>query len=580
MDIINRLKEIITPDMIIICVLVILLILFLSIFLRSLKTKKARKELETLENKYTELKNVPLSFKLNKAQALAKVSKDADEKILDYQKEFDQAQELLKQYSSLLAEVDDLVFSKKPKKAGEKVAIMLPVVNASEEAVRDLNKKLDDVLEQESTQRENINSLKEEFRSDKARLLGQRGVYHQSVEFLDSLVVDIENMFSVFEEWMFASEFNKAADKQVEIKHALEDFEKDLDVLPGYYEQVKVTLPGAVEELEYLYSSCKAKGVYLKHLDVEQQINIIKDMISEILEKLCVSNITGVQQTIDECEERLVNLKDKIDAETVAFESIHDRVNSLFERIKVLNGVIQKIKATYDRVYERFGFENWNEKIIGINEALDSLNEQRFRLEKLISENSVPYTTLLISCEELELDTVKLENEAKEMNQKLERACSDEVRAKKQLIKLQLIVNEIRIKISRNRLPSVSEKYDEDIIVANTLITDTRNILNVTPLDVDSLNDKLQEAIDYIYTLYNNVNNLVGMAVMVENAIVFGNKYRSEFSEVDSELTRAELCFTNGQYTRALKIAIAIIEKLHPGVYENMITKGNAATNG
>ncbi len=486
MDIINRLKEIITPDMIIICVLFILLILFLSIFLRSLKTKKARKELETLENKYTELKNVPLSFKLNKAQALAKVSKDADEKILDYQKEFDQAQELLKQYSSLLAEVDDLVFSKKPKKAGEKVAIMLPVVNASEEAVRDLNKKLDDVLEQESTQRENINSLKEEFRSDKARLLGQRGVYHQSVEFLDSLVVDIENMFSVFEEWMFASEFNKAADKQVEIKHALEDFEKDLDVLPGYYEQVKVTLPGAVEELEYLYSSCKAKGVYLKHLDVEQQINIIKDMISEILEKLCVSNITGVQQTIDECEERLVNLKDKIDAETVAFESIHDRVNSLFERIKVLNGVIQKIKATYDRVYERFGFENWNEKIIGINEALDSLNEQRFRLEKLISENSVPYTTLLISCEELELDTVKLENEAKEMNQKLERACSDEVRAKKQLIKLQLIVNEIRIKISRNRLPSVSEKYDEDIIVANTLITDTRNILNVTPLDVDS----------------------------------------------------------------------------------------------
>lgn len=88
------------------------------------------------------------------------------------------------------------------------------------------------------------------------------------------------------------------------------------------------------------------------------------------------------------------------------------------------------------------------------------------------------------------------------------------------------------------------------------------------------MNAKLKEAIDYIYTLYNSVNNLVGMSVMVENAILFGNKYRSEYPEIDSELTRAELCFTNGQYTKSLKIAISAIEKLHPGAYEKLLAQG------
>ena len=89
------------------------------------------------------------------------------------------------------------------------------------------------------------------------------------------------------------------------------------------------------------------------------------------------------------------------------------------------------------------------------------------------------------------------------------------------------------------------------------------------------LNGTLQEALDFIYKLYNNVNNIVGTVVMVENTIVFGNRYRSTYADIDSELTRSELCFRNGEYTQALTVAIATIEKIHPGNYESMI-KENA----
>ena len=118
--------------------------------------------------------------------------------------------------------------------------------------------------------------------------------------------------------------------------------------------------------------------------------------------------------------------------------------------------------------------------------------------------------------------------------------------------------------------------YEEDLRKANSLVREVGALLEASPLDIVVLNERCKEAIDFVYTLYNSVNNLVGMAIMVENTIVFGNRYRSTYPEVDSELTRAELCFRNGQYTKALKIAIQTIEKMHPGSYEKLIRKTSA----
>ena len=116
--------------------------------------------------------------------------------------------------------------------------------------------------------------------------------------------------------------------------------------------------------------------------------------------------------------------------------------------------------------------------------------------------------------------------------------------------------------LSHNKKP----KMKKLIVASNNAgkIKEIKEILTGIPLNITLLNTKLDEAIDFIYKLYNNVNNVVGMALMVENAIVFGNKYRSSYPEVDAELSKAEFAYLNGEYTQSLTIAIACIEKLFP----------------
>ncbi|MEG0685534.1 MAG: septation ring formation regulator EzrA, partial [Coprobacillus sp.] len=93
------------------------------------------------------------------------------------------------------------------------------------------------------------------------------------------------------------------------------------------------------------------------------------------------------------------------------------------------------------------------------------------------------------------------------------------------------------------------------------------------PVELSELSNRVDGARDVIYKLYDNVHNLIVTAEMVEEAIVFGNRYRSTFLEVNTELTKAEVLFRNGEYTKALSIAVDIIEKIQPGSYEELIKK-------
>lgn len=569
---VNRLKEIVSLDMIIYVLIALLVIIILSLVIRSLRVKRVKKELDSLELKYSELKSVPLSFKLNKATALAKVNHSISDQVNEYQNRFDLVQEKLKEFSVVLAELDDFVYSKKVKKANDKIEILKPIAASCEEEIYAVDALFDEVLEQENLQRANINMLKNEFRNLKRQLMENRGLYRQSVEYLDDYIVQVENMFSIFEEWMFASEFNKASDKQNEIKSSLEVLSNYLNELPAIYDHACIKIPHKEEEIAGLYANAFNQGVYLEHLEVKKNIEVISDMVADILLKLQEGNMDHVERVLEDCDTRLEQLTAQIEKENQAFDVIRANVNDLFSAIKKLNGEVQSIKDTYSRVQERFGFENLSGNLLELEDNLDSLNEMRFKLENILTQGSVPFSTLLVTYEKVENECKAIEKETLSIKTKLDNATSDEERAKKQLIKLQLITNEMCIKIAKRRLPSVDDKFESDIRNANVYIVEIKELLERVPLDVIALNKKLQEAIDYIYTLYNSVNNLVGMASMVENAILFGNKYRSDYPEIDSELTRAELCFTNGQYTKALKIAISVIEKLHPGAYEKLIS--------
>ena len=377
---INNLKEVVSPEMIIYAGIALLALIVISMMIRHLRIRKIREELDKFENKYAEFKGIPLSFKLNKATALSKVNKMIAEHIGEYQQKFDETQEYLKEFSVLLAELDDFVYSKKIKKSNQKIEELIPVVEKCGVAIHEVDGLFDEVLEQENMQRTNINVLKNSFREYKKILLNNRGAYRQSVETLDEKITQIENMFSIFEEWMFASEFNKASDKQEEIRAAMEELKNLLDVLPAMYEKSTIVIPNREEQIALIYTQAMQRGVYLTHLDVKKNLEVISDIVSDVLAKLCECKLDNVDTMLADCEVRLQQLEDLILKEESSFEIVSEKMNVLFARIKDLNVNVQNIKDVYTRVNERFGFEHLGGRLVEVDADLDALNNHRLSL--------------------------------------------------------------------------------------------------------------------------------------------------------------------------------------------------------
>lgn len=553
-------------------VIVVGLILIMLIIFTVLNTKKVKKQLNEAEMNYNSLKSIPLPFKLNKAVALSRVNAAVAESVERSRNEFDIVQEQLKEASVYLGEIDDLIYVHKVKQAKRQLKELQDLLEKSSVGVHKLSTSLDNILEQESAQREQINKLKNQFRIDKEIIRDNRENYNSGIDALEARVTSIEKMFSTFEEWMFASEFAKAGQQQVEISESMKELESLMDEFPALYEEAKISLPKAIDETGYVYAQARNQGVYLEHLEAKRNLETVTTMLKDDLGRLANGQIEGVMVSLLECEKRLQQLKEQIEREVKASEDFAVSYEPLLNDIQTMNENLIRLRDLYEQVKIRFGFENLNDALEGIDRMMSEILIARDKLKES-AVLAIPATTLMLSMNELKQQCKELIDELGKVKKKLDTACADEERAKNQLLKLQLIVNEITVKINKNRLPSISLKYEEDLRKANLIINEINCLLEATPLDVIRLNEKVKEAIDFVYTLFNSVNNLVGMAIMVENTIVFGNRYRSTYPEIDSELTRAELCFRNGQYTKALKIAIQTIEKLHPGSYEKLIRK-------
>lgn len=568
---INNLQNVMTPELILYIGSALIVVIVLTIVLRGLKKRGLKSNLVDLERQYNEIKGIPLAFKFNKAVALSRVNEAMMAKVNECQPQFDSVQESLKECGVLLAEADDLLYVHKNKAASRKMNALQKNLELCSNAANAVNQVLDEILEQESEQRGQINVLKEKFRAIKKLFADNRNAYHQSDEYIEKRFDAIEKKFSLFEEWMFASEFDKAHEQQNEIAKEIAELSDQLHVLPNLYEQARGVLPKAIDEIGLRYAQIKNKGVFLDHLEVQKNLDIISDQLKENIAKLRNGIVLDVKGNLNALGERLLSLQDLIVREDDAYTEIQEGMESTFQLIRSNNEAFEEIVLLYRRVNERFGFEDWSTRLENAQTQLEQMNVLRRKVEKRAMENVIASSTQLLEYRELVKGAQLFAKDINTMKKQLTTACSDEERAKKQLIKLQLILNEVRLKTACHRLPSISAQFNSDLEEGDSLIQRVKTVLENSPLDVQELNADLQEAIDFVYKLYNNANNLVGIAIMVENAIVFGNRYRSSFSEIDSELTRAELSFQNGEYTKALKIAIQCIEKMHPGIYEKLI---------
>ena len=549
--------------------LVIVAIILLIIIIKNTQKSNLKKDIDDLNVRFNAVKTIPLAFKLSKAQAMAKRNAETSDAVKVYYDKFIEAQKHIDQINEMLQNIEDEVALRNYKQAKDAVIIVKENIEDSEKEVLDIDKFLEQFSEEENDQRENSAKLKEEFREIKLYINKNSNNLSIAYDGIMKKVENIENLFSASEEYMYISDYSNSQDCLTKIKENIKDIKESIIKIPELISDTKGVVPTLIDEVNRQYALTRQRNVYIKHLNIDSRLEDINMMLNKDIKTLSGGEIGEVEKHNEELKTSLNEILNDLEKENKAFQDIKNIGDKIADNINSLKTLHNYVAISYDKDKDRFGIENLDIYINEIDNKIKQYQADYIIFNQDCLANEMASSVLLERASKMIEETDKDKTTLADYKVKFDKNTTDEKRAKSQLMKLQVVLNEVEVKVLEYHLPAIADSYHDDLLVGREKIATIKGLLNEIPINIEKLNETLDEAIDFIYKFYNNVNNVVGMAIMVENAIVFGNKYRSTYPEVERDLSKAEFSYINGEYTKALTMAISCMEKLFPNKKDN-----------
>ena len=147
----------------------------------------------------------------------------------------------------------------------------------------------------------------------------------------------------------------------------------------------------------------------------------------------------------------------------------------------------------------------------------------------------------------------------------------DELRAREQLEEIKTILSNAKEKIISYKLPVIPKCYYIELEEATEAIREMIKELEAKPINIKTLNIRVDTARDLVLKLYNTSNETIKTAWMAENAIVYGNRYRVGNKEIDDGLEKASIAFMKGNFKLSLENSIKAINIVEPGIHKRLL---------
>ena len=146
----------------------------------------------------------------------------------------------------------------------------------------------------------------------------------------------------------------------------------------------------------------------------------------------------------------------------------------------------------------------------------------------------------------------------------------DESRAREQLEVIEKLLKQSKMKLKEYRIPVIPNSYFIELSEANEALREIAKELDKKPIVIKILNIRVDTARDLVFKIYNKTNDLVKSVIYSERLIVYGNRYRSTYTEIDKMLTEAEMLFNKGQYKKTLDMLVRELQKIDTNVLERL----------
>ena len=552
---------------------VIAIIIIIALFSKGGKDRVLN-EIEKLQVAFNEIRTTPLSLKFNTAQAVAKRNSESDEEIKKYYSRYTETQTIIDEIDNILVNVETYKQEHNYKEIKRLIPELQEKIGTCEKEIRETDEFLRKYESKDEEQREYSTDLKQKFQVVRDTIRKNMNQLSISYDAVENKLEEISSLFTKSEDAMFANDFVSAQETLEKIDKSMHAIKKLVNEIPSISKELTIIIPQLIEQAESSSSYIKQKGVYLDHLHVRETLEKASAELKE-----CVSLASQLQ--IMDLSPRIQDVKNEVTSLNTALVSEDDNYVSAKRNMEEAGALINELKSTLDFI--KTSTEN-NSNLYSSNDEkpnteiyesdLANIKATYLDLSARFEILTEPASSLNENIEEVLRKVRDMKEEVTTIKEGLDKSVGDVLRAKANLIKFQLVINQAEISVKAAHLPSISASFSNDLTTCKEKIKEIKVLLDEPKVNLDELNTKIKESMDFIYNFSNNVKNLVGLSIMTENAIVFGNKFRSSHEDIDADLSKSEFAFLNGEYTKAVQLAIKTMDTLYPNS-DKEIKSGN-----
>lgn len=557
---------------IIVASIIVLLIAFL--LYRGLRLKVYRKQIVEVENQMNATKSLPLQYRLGRVHSISKNMPDVLEMYEEYAKEYERICDFQKnELAVLVNEVDEQLFYGKLRKVSKKMKQLNELLAVYEKDSQELLAKIEKITEIENVQRIEIIRVKERYRQTIDRFESIRYKVEEFVPDLLKVFNEIDDSFVKLENMMNNQKFEEAKEFTQDISKNIVWIDEHLDDLPSYISVVRQFIPKKLNHVQMYIDSMSEEYFSLEQLHVKERYQDMQDRLKTITDAIKSIQLDGVAKELEVLVDDIDELINDLEKEKNAFEEFKMKWDDCYTYITDLYDQYKQVMIDFNKIKGLYRIDEMDIVIDEKYQEFDVILRESYDLEEEMKKGDFSYAQMIQKVQILKEKAIVHQDYLNDFFAVRNHLYMQEQRAIDELENINIVLLEIKSEIKNKHLPMINESYKDYIQDSYDKAAQIQAYRQNRPVELSELSKKVDGARDVIYKLYDNVHNLIVTAEMVEEAIVFGNRYRSTFLEVNTELTKAEVLFRNGEYTKALSTAVDIIEKIKPGSYEELIKK-------
>lgn len=549
--------------------LAIILIVITIVIIKSNQKKKYRKEIENLDIEKNNLLGVPVLSEISKVKELVKTDNLKD-KMEDWDTTFKLIRdEKIPSLTDSISDAEFMIERKEYKPAVRKIASI-------EMELRTLKKKTDNLLEEvklitksEERNRALITKLKIVYRELENKFERNKKEYGDIASYIEEEFLGDDKLFVEFERAMDNNEYVTIEKKINALDDRINKLSKVIDDAPTIVLMATVVVPNKIEEANVYYYRMKRDGYPLDYLNVEYNIKEIRDKIENIMNNLKKLEMGDSIIELKTFLDYFNSLYNDFDKEKESKDLFRQNIKDLGYRIDNINKVVRDIYLQIDDIKYNYNLSNSDiNKFSLLNKNLEKINNDYKILVEQGKLKTFAYSKLVEELDGLSLKLSRLQDDLDYQLRSITSMQDDETRAREQLDAIDNLLKKAKYRLKEYKIPVIPSSYYIELTEAQDAIREIVKELDKKPIVIKILNIRVDTARDLVFKIYNKTNDMIKMVNMAENIIVYGNRYRSTYEEIDIAMDKAEELFKRGKYKDSFDISLKSLSFIDKNIGE------------